>query len=47
MRVRGHFEGLCCGHALNNRLLRTLFAAPEAWREVESFEDSYEAALVL
>lgn len=25
MQVRGHFEGSCCGHALNNSLLRALF----------------------
>jgi UDP-3-O-[3-hydroxymyristoyl] N-acetylglucosamine deacetylase len=36
MPVRGHFEGRCCGHALNNRLLHTLFAQTSAWRIVES-----------
>ncbi|MDR3425438.1 MAG: UDP-3-O-acyl-N-acetylglucosamine deacetylase [Alphaproteobacteria bacterium] len=36
MPIRGHFEGNRCGHALNNRLLRELFATPEAWRVVES-----------
>ncbi|MFA5041139.1 MAG: UDP-3-O-acyl-N-acetylglucosamine deacetylase, partial [Bdellovibrionales bacterium] len=46
MPLRGHFEGLCCGHALNNRLLRTLFATPEAWRVVENGSDSFLAALV-
>jgi UDP-3-O-[3-hydroxymyristoyl] N-acetylglucosamine deacetylase len=34
MPIRGHFDGYCCGHALNNRLLHALFAAPEAWRIV-------------
>jgi UDP-3-O-[3-hydroxymyristoyl] N-acetylglucosamine deacetylase len=28
----GHFEGYCSGHALNNQLLRALFADPSAWR---------------
>jgi UDP-3-O-[3-hydroxymyristoyl] N-acetylglucosamine deacetylase len=35
MQVRGHFEGRCCGHALNNSLLRALFAKTSAWRIVE------------
>ncbi len=30
--ILGHFRGLRTGHALNNRLLRALFAAPHAWR---------------
>jgi len=30
--VWGHFEGYCSGHALNNQLLRALFADPSAWR---------------
>jgi UDP-3-O-[3-hydroxymyristoyl] N-acetylglucosamine deacetylase len=30
--IRGHFEGYCSGHALNNQLLRALFADPTAWR---------------
>ncbi|MDR3449836.1 MAG: UDP-3-O-acyl-N-acetylglucosamine deacetylase [Alphaproteobacteria bacterium] len=34
MPILGHFEGHCCGHALNNQLLRAVFAAPEAWRIV-------------
>ncbi len=29
--IIGHFHGLCTGHAANNRLLRALFAMPEAW----------------
>ncbi|MDD3029729.1 MAG: UDP-3-O-acyl-N-acetylglucosamine deacetylase [Alphaproteobacteria bacterium] len=33
--LRGHFEGACCGHALNNRLLRALFSKPDAWRIAE------------
>ena len=30
--IRGHFEGYCSGHALNNQLLRALFADASAWR---------------
>jgi UDP-3-O-[3-hydroxymyristoyl] N-acetylglucosamine deacetylase len=30
--IRGHFQGTCCGHALNNQLLRALFADTSAWR---------------
>ncbi len=30
--IRGHFHGNCSGHALNNQLLRALFADPSAWR---------------
>ena len=30
--IQGHFEGYCSGHALNNRLLRALFADASAWR---------------
>ncbi|NTU76518.1 MAG: UDP-3-O-acyl-N-acetylglucosamine deacetylase [Alphaproteobacteria bacterium] len=33
--IRGHFRGKCSGHALNNRLLRTLFADSNAWKLVE------------
>ncbi len=36
MGIRGHFEGYCSGHALNNRLLHALFNDPKAWRVVES-----------
>jgi UDP-3-O-[3-hydroxymyristoyl] N-acetylglucosamine deacetylase len=32
--IRGHFHGSCSGHALNNQLLRALFADPSAWRIV-------------
>ena len=38
MGIKGHFEGYCTGHALNNKLLRALFATPEAWRESEVSE---------
>ena len=30
--IKGHFEGHCSGHAMNNRLLRALFETPSAWR---------------
>ncbi|MCK8783098.1 UDP-3-O-acyl-N-acetylglucosamine deacetylase [Roseomonas sp. NAR14] len=33
--IRGHFIGHRSGHALNNRLLRALFADRDAWRVVE------------
>jgi len=36
--VLGHFHGHCSGHALNNQLLRALFADPLAWREIEMEE---------
>lgn len=32
--LRGRFVGHCSGHALNNRLLRALFADPANWRMV-------------
>lgn len=32
--LRGRFTGHRSGHALNNRLLRALFAEPQAWRRV-------------
>jgi UDP-3-O-[3-hydroxymyristoyl] N-acetylglucosamine deacetylase len=31
----GHYQGHRSGHALNNKLLRSLFADPEAWRLVD------------
>src|ERR1700677_3824791 len=34
--ILGHFHGNCSGHALNNRLLRAVFADPIAWREIEA-----------
>lgn len=33
-QIRGHFHGDCSGHALNNQLLRALFADKSAWRMV-------------
>jgi UDP-3-O-[3-hydroxymyristoyl] N-acetylglucosamine deacetylase len=30
--IAGRYEGVRAGHALNNRLLRALFADPDAWR---------------
>ncbi len=30
--IKGHYKGVRAGHALNNRLLRTLFADTGAWR---------------
>jgi UDP-3-O-[3-hydroxymyristoyl] N-acetylglucosamine deacetylase len=38
--ILGHFHGHCSGHALNNQLLRTMFADPIAWREIEADEVS-------
>jgi len=35
--IIGHYTGLRPGHALNNRLLRALFAEPDAWREAGPF----------
>jgi UDP-3-O-[3-hydroxymyristoyl] N-acetylglucosamine deacetylase len=34
--LRGHFAGNCSGHALNNKLLRALFADPSAYALVEA-----------
>ena len=31
----GHFRGVRCGHEINNRLLRTLFADSTAWTMVD------------
>jgi UDP-3-O-[3-hydroxymyristoyl] N-acetylglucosamine deacetylase len=44
MPIRGHFEGLCCGHMLNNHLLHALFAQKDAWRVIEATteEDTYQ-----
>lgn len=33
--IMGRYTGMRAGHALTNRLLRALFAEPEAWCEVE------------
>ena len=30
--IKGHYKGICAGHALNNKLLHTLFAHKDAWR---------------
>jgi UDP-3-O-[3-hydroxymyristoyl] N-acetylglucosamine deacetylase len=40
----GEFSGHKSGHGLNNRLLRTLLADPEAWEEV-SFERAEQAPI--
>ena len=32
--ILGRYEGYKAGHALNNKLVRALLAAPDAWREV-------------
>ncbi|MGB9151956.1 MAG: UDP-3-O-acyl-N-acetylglucosamine deacetylase [Alphaproteobacteria bacterium] len=45
MQVRGHFEGSCCGHALNNSLLRALFTRDSAWRIVESGDEFAQQAV--
>jgi UDP-3-O-[3-hydroxymyristoyl] N-acetylglucosamine deacetylase len=42
--IQGHFHGYCSGHALNNQLLRAMFADPLAWREVEADEMAEVAA---
>ncbi|MFY9287585.1 MAG: UDP-3-O-acyl-N-acetylglucosamine deacetylase [Alphaproteobacteria bacterium] len=36
--IRGRFVGSRSGHAINNELLRALFADPTAWRLIESAE---------
>jgi UDP-3-O-[3-hydroxymyristoyl] N-acetylglucosamine deacetylase len=36
--IRGHFNSYCPGHALNNRLLRALFADDAAWRYTSAAE---------
>ena len=38
--IRGTFSGYCTGHALNNKLLRAMFADRSAWRMVAQVEDS-------
>ena len=42
--LRAHFSGSRSGHALNNQLLRALFADPNAWRWVGSAEVRGQAA---
>jgi UDP-3-O-[3-hydroxymyristoyl] N-acetylglucosamine deacetylase len=34
--LHGRFIGHCSGHALNNKLLRALFADSSAWRTIMS-----------
>jgi UDP-3-O-[3-hydroxymyristoyl] N-acetylglucosamine deacetylase len=41
----GAFRGYKSGHALNNRLLRTLVARPDAWEEVTFRDDSEPAPI--
>ena len=44
--IRGQFRGHRSGHALNNRVLRALFADPRAWRRVsEDVEQEGSAAV--
>jgi UDP-3-O-[3-hydroxymyristoyl] N-acetylglucosamine deacetylase len=40
--VEGRFRGTRSGHALNNQLLRALFADPEAWKLVDDIPTSAE-----
>lgn len=42
--IRGHFTGYCSGHAMNNQLLRTLFADTSAWRMVEASDKRLTAS---
>jgi UDP-3-O-[3-hydroxymyristoyl] N-acetylglucosamine deacetylase len=42
--ILGHFHGYCSGHALNNQLLRALFADRSSWRMVEAGEIAAEMA---
>jgi UDP-3-O-[3-hydroxymyristoyl] N-acetylglucosamine deacetylase len=44
--LAGRFVGHCSGHALNNRLLRALFASPANWRLVEGAGETWSAAPV-
>lgn len=43
--ILGHFHGIRCGHALNNRLLRELFADASAWTRVSL--DAHEEVVSL
>ncbi len=45
--LRGRFVGHCSGHALNNSLLRALFASPANWRRVEAAETLVAPPLLL
>ncbi len=38
--IRGHFKGFCMGHAMNNKLLRALFADREAWTFIGAEEEA-------
>lgn len=38
--ILGHYTGIRAGHALTNRLLRALFARPDAWEAVEAGEQT-------
>ncbi|MEN8237295.1 MAG: UDP-3-O-acyl-N-acetylglucosamine deacetylase [Pseudomonadota bacterium] len=40
--IQGRYEGLQCGHGLNNQLLRAFFADASAWR-LHTFESDSEA----
>ncbi|MDD2326421.1 MAG: UDP-3-O-acyl-N-acetylglucosamine deacetylase [Alphaproteobacteria bacterium] len=42
--IRGHFSGYCTGHAMNNKLLRALFADPSAYALVETTSEIYPMA---
>lgn len=42
-RLLGHFYGINSGHALNNKILRTLFADPAAWVIEETNENNIYA----
>jgi len=41
-RIQGHFHGFKSGHALNNQLLRALFADRAAWRFAGAFETAID-----
>ena len=44
--IKGRFVGDCAGHAMHNKLLRALFADPNAWRETsEPFQPEPMVAL--
>ena len=40
----GEFSGYKSGHALNNKLLRTLIRTPDAWEEI-TFDDVKDAPI--
>jgi len=43
-QLLAEYEGIKSGHALNNRLVRELFASPQSW-EWATFDDASEAPL--